>query len=741
MPARRRKTKPAGLAGGSSDSVSVYDKTDKTKGKPIKDKGLKWTSADEMQLLELSKKEYGEWTKIGRMMGRTKRAVYARFMLMRDRGVEDAVRLADLHRFGRRAEESEEVDVPERKRMVKFTHEDDIKLLALVERHEDKNWKDVEELIPGKTGEQCRLRVRYILKLPYVYGEWTPEEDALLEKLVKENGRHWNVIAKSLPHRTTVYLQARYEYLRADRRKKKMEQMGLNGDIPRDEDSDADEEGIISEEHVFTKEEEEKMTELVETLGIKNWTRIAAQIGGVSPLQCRVHYKKDMEGRLGSGDGDDGGRVQWNREEDQLLWQLVTERDHNWPLIVRAFPGRSIMGVRARYRRLKTRKELELAGQLTNCAPDWRPFSTAEGELLESLVAKFGTNDWQTIADQMKGRDEKECRERYLGFIEPSPNSERWTAGENELLETLIERYGKRWTLIAESFRNRNARAVYRYYQKKLEAANVHQSAPQKPLKKRRTKMRAKYTKSFPPPEVPGQPNKSRVLRKGRFTKAEDEELMRCLKEYGEDWVAIADKMGMRSQEQCYERYVVAIEPELRQGRWTATEKKLLENAVKAQGEQWDSIVKEFPGRSHINVYGQFLKLVDDQSDDVTSEEENEGESEPDSESYENDETDQTENVPASENNDDVEETSDDVEHEKLGRSVAVEPGECVSDSSGEVVESACGDSEKEKSDSELQGNNDGDITDPWKVVVNNDNEKLMNLMRLFGPSDKDGIV
>lgn len=87
-------------------------------------------------------------------------------------------------------------------------------------------------------------------------------------------------------------------------------------------------------------------------------------------------------------------------------------------------------------------------------------FTHAEDEKLKSLVAKYGDNDWSTIAKNMENRNVRQCRERWRNYMNPNLSKELWSEDEDK---KLMERYndiGPHWNMIKQSFPDRSINAV-----------------------------------------------------------------------------------------------------------------------------------------------------------------------------------------------------------------------------------------------------------------------------------------
>lgn len=84
-------------------------------------------------------------------------------------------------------------------------------------------------------------------------------------------------------------------------------------------------------------------------------------------------------------------------------------------------------------------------------------FSKKEDELLRQLVnEQRGKIDWKYISGIMNGRTARQCRERYNDYLRPNILNGIWTDEEDQLLIQLYEKFGPRWSIIAQHFPKRS---------------------------------------------------------------------------------------------------------------------------------------------------------------------------------------------------------------------------------------------------------------------------------------------
>ena len=84
------------------------------------------------------------------------------------------------------------------------------------------------------------------------------------------------------------------------------------------------------------------------------------------------------------------------------------------------------------------------------------------------------------------------------------------------------------------------------------------------------------------------------------WTKDEDDLLLQLVAKYGVEnkWTEIAKDLNGRIGKQCRERYNNHLREEIRKGSWTKEEDELIKQLQIKYGNQWAKISKYLPGRS-----------------------------------------------------------------------------------------------------------------------------------------------
>lgn len=86
---------------------------------------------------------------------------------------------------------------------VKWTQEENDKLLRHVSKNGIKKWKQIATELKTKTAQQCRDHYNNVLDPSISNALWTEEEERILLLKYEQYGNHWTQIKNYLPGRTT----------------------------------------------------------------------------------------------------------------------------------------------------------------------------------------------------------------------------------------------------------------------------------------------------------------------------------------------------------------------------------------------------------------------------------------------------------------------------------------------------------------------------------------------------------
>jgi hypothetical protein len=94
-------------------------------------------------------------------------------------------------------------------------------------------------------------------------------------------------------------------------------------------------------------------------------------------------------------------------------------------------------------------------------------FTPIEDFRLTAIVRQYGCRNWDLIAAQMSERNARQCRERWMNYLNPALDQTPFSIPEEHLLDEKLAAFGPRWQFIATFFPGRSPNFIRNHWNAK----------------------------------------------------------------------------------------------------------------------------------------------------------------------------------------------------------------------------------------------------------------------------------
>jgi hypothetical protein len=255
-------------------------------------------------------------------------------------------------------------------------------------------------------------------------------------------------------------------------------------------------------------------------------------------------------------------RCLWTKEEDDLLLKLYKENGPRWSFFSRQFVNRPPAHCCNRINLITKRAE--------NGPWSKKELKTLQ-EACEHLPPDSDDIDWAKVQKVLPERPLAVLKRKYKSACDPTLNKGRWSEQESNQLRTLVEKYGQNdFERISEIMGTRSRRQCMERWRWQMAD-----------------------------------------MKKGRYTKEEDDAIVKAVEKYGENFAVVAKVIGSaRTPRHISQHYRNLLAPNVDRSPWTREEEWKVYNAfLENEGNVIETKEAIQSKRSFRDIWNHIVKM------------------------------------------------------------------------------------------------------------------------------------
>ncbi|KAI7889447.1 Homeodomain-like protein [Mucor mucedo] len=249
----------------------------------------------------------------------------------------------------------------------------------------------------------------------------------------------------------------------------------------------------------------------------------------------------------------------------------------------------------------------------------WVPW---EDDLLRNYVAHNGTKWHEFVQHCLPNRTPNQCQTRWSDILNPTLTKGPFSLDEKNLLKEGVSKFGKgQWAKISEQYLpKRSSRRIANEWYSLSKCQNARWTKEEDELV---LKGVAEYGYAWTRIAAQYLPERSRSQIRNHYRsqldpnvnkeKWEDDELDTLLRRtivFGQDWNKVAEGLPGRTPEKCSAIWMSELDPTLNKGPWTNEETRLFWERVDRFKGDFVKVAEDLPGRNRLSCFRKFWSTV-----------------------------------------------------------------------------------------------------------------------------------